>query len=421
MQERIQVQFLQILREELVPAFGCTEPIAIAFTAAKARQVLGAFPQRLEVRCSGNIIKNVKAVIVPATHDMRGIEASAILGALAGDPEKGLEVLTGVQPEDVEQTRALLRTNLCQVGFLEGKSNLQIIVEAFAEGSSALVEVAYAHTNIVRIEKNGVCLFRAEEQAQAQEAEPPELELGDIFAFAESVPLELVAPLVEQQIYYNLRIAEEGLTGRYGAAVGRTLLEGNGSDVKIRAKAYAAAGSDARMAGCELPVVINSGSGNQGMTVSLPVHIYAEYLGAGREQECRALVLSNLVAICQKRQLGKLSAYCGAVSAAAGAGAGIAYLHGANREVISNTIINTLGNISGIVCDGAKASCAAKIASSVDAAILGYEMARDGHRFQNGEGLVALDAEQTIRNFGRMGSIGMHSTDTEILKIMIGA
>ena len=421
MQERIQGQFLQILREELVPAFGCTEPIAIAFTAAKAQQVLGAVPQRLEVRCSGNIIKNVKAVIVPATHDMRGIEASAILGALAGDPEKGLEVLSGVQPEDVEQTRALLRTNLCQVGFLEGKSNLQIIVEAFAEGSSALVEVAYAHTNIVRIEKNGVCLFRAEEQAQAQEADSPELELRDIFAFAESVPLELVAPLVEQQIYYNLRIAEEGLTGKYGAAVGRTLLEGNGGDVKVWAKAYAAAGSDARMAGCELPVVINSGSGNQGMTVSLPVHIYAEYLGADREQECRALVLSNLVAICQKRQLGKLSAYCGAVSAAAGAGAGIAYLHGADREVISNTIINTLGNVSGIVCDGAKASCAAKIASSVDAAILGYEMARDGHRFQNGEGLVALDAEQTIRNFGRMGSIGMHSTDTEILKIMIGA
>ena len=284
-----------------------------------------------------------------------------------------------------------------------------------------MVEVAYAHTNIVRIEKNGVCLFRAEEQAQAQEADSPELELRDIFAFAESVPLELVAPLVEQQIYYNLRIAEEGLTGKYGAAVGRTLLEGNGGDVKVWAKAYAAAGSDARMAGCELPVVINSGSGNQGMTVSLPVHIYAEYLGADREQECRALVLSNLVAICQKRQLGKLSAYCGAVSAAAGAGAGIAYLHGADREVISNTIINTLGNVSGIVCDGAKASCAAKIASSVDAAILGYEMARDGHRFQNGEGLVALDAEQTIRNFGRMGSIGMHSTDTEILKIMIGA
>ena len=421
MQERIQNQFLQILREELVPAFGCTEPIAIAFTAAKARQVLGGFPPRLEVRCSGNIIKNVKAVIVPATHDMRGIEASAILGALAGDPEKGLEVLNGVQPEDVEQTRALLKTGLCQVGFLEGKSNLQIIVEATLDGDSALVEVAYAHTNIVRIEKNGDCLFQAEDQVQAQEADPPALELEDIFDFAETVPLELIAPLVERQIYYNLRIADEGLTGKYGAAVGRTLLDRYGSDVKVRAKAYAAAGSDARMAGCELPVVINSGSGNQGMTASLPVHIYAEHLGAGRERECRALALSNLVAICQKRQLGKLSAYCGAVSAAAGAGAGIAYLHGADREVISNTIINTLGNVSGIVCDGAKASCAAKIASSVDAAILGYEMARDGHRFQDGEGLVALDAEQTIRNFGRMGSVGMHSTDTEILKIMIGA
>ena len=326
MQERIQNQFLQILREELVPAFGCTEPIAIAFTAAKARQVLGGFPQRLEVRCSGNIIKNVKAVIVPATHDMRGIEASAILGALAGDPEKGLEVLNGVQPEDVEQTRALLKTGLCQVGFLEGKSNLQISVEATLDGGSALVEVAYA---------------------------------------------ALTAPLVQRQIYNHLRIADEGLTGKYGAAVGRTLLDRYGSDVKVRAKAYAAAGSDARMAGCELPVVINSGSGNQGMTASLPVHIYAEHLGAGRERECRALALSNLVAICQKRQLGKLSAYCGAVSAAAGAGAGIASLPGADREVISNTIINTLGNVSGIVCDGAKASCAAKIASSVDAANLG--------------------------------------------------
>lgn len=421
MQERSQAQLLQILREELVPAFGCTEPIAIAFTAAKARQVLGAIPEQLEVRCSGNIIKNVKSVVVPTTHDMRGIEASAVLGALAGDPDRGLEVLSAVQPEDVLRTRELVAQGMCRVGFLEGRSNLQIVVEAVRGGERALVEVACAHTNIVRIEKNGQCLFYTDEPQPAAESGREQLELEDIFSFVETVPLELISGLMERQLEYNLRIAEEGLTGRYGAAVGRTLLDSFGGDVKIQAQAWAAAGSDARMAGCELPVVINSGSGNQGMTASLPVHIYAAHLGVDRELEYRALALSNLVAIHQKTQLGKLSAYCGAVSAAAGAGAGIAYLHGADRETICNTIINTLGNVSGIVCDGAKSSCAAKIASSVGAAILGYQMAREGRRFQDGEGLVALDAEETIHNFGRMGSVGMRSTDTEILKIMIGA
>lgn len=418
--KQLQDKIFDILQEELIPAFGCTEPIAIAFAAAKARQLLGRLPEEMCVLCSGNIIKNVKGVVVPTTGDMRGIEASAILGAVAGNPELGLEVLRDVKPEDVEQTRVLREKGLCKVDFLDGKSNLQIIVELFASGERALVEVAYAHTNIVRMEKNGQVLFRAEGNVPVEETDRSFLTLPIILDFAEQVSLEKIAPMMERQLEYNMNIAREGLGGNYGAAVGRTLLEEYGTEVKVQAKAYAAAGSDARMAGCEMPVIINSGSGNQGITTSVPVHIYAKHLNVDWERECRALVLSNLVAIYQKKQLGKLSAYCGAVSAAAGAGAAIAYLHGADRETISNTIINTLGNVSGIVCDGAKSSCAAKIASSVDAAILGYQMARHGRRFQDGEGLVALDAEQTIVNVGRMGSIGMRSTDTEILKIMTG-
>jgi len=420
MDQRTYNEYLCILREELVPALGCTEPIAIAYASAKARSVLGCLPERIVVRCSGNIIKNVKAVIVPTTGNMKGIETSAVLGAVGGNPEKKLEVLTDVTEEDLALTRKLLKAGICRVELLEGVSSLQIIVEMTAGSDSALVEIAFAHTNIVRIEKNGETLFEKGMSAQcATETDRSLLNLKDIYEFANTVDIGQVRELLERQVAYNMKIAEEGFSHKYGANVGTTILESFGNDVKNRARAYPAAGSDARMNGCVLPVMINSGSGNQGMTVSLPVEVYARELGVSEEKKIRALVLSNLIAIYQKNELGKLSAYCGVVSASVGAGAAIAYLHGAEWEVIEETIVNTLGNISGIVCDGAKASCAAKIASSVDAAIMAYHMAAANRGFRSGEGLVKQDAERTLQSYGRMGREGMKATDIEILKIML--
>ena len=420
MEKRVYDEYLEILREELVPALGCTEPIAIAYGAAKAREVLGRLPESIVVRCSGNIIKNVKAVIVPTTGDMKGIETSAILGAVGGQADKKLEVLGAITDEHLQLTRELLKKKICTVELIEGVSNLQIIVEEHAGADVALVEIAFSHTNIVRIERNGEVLFEKERAAsKASVTDRSLLNLRDIYDFACTVDLQQVRELLTRQIDYNMAIAREGLTKNYGANVGSTILHHYGDDVRSRARAFAAAGSDARMNGCVLPVMINSGSGNQGMTVSLPIVVYAEALMKDEEQELRALTLSNLIAILQKNELGKLSAYCGAVSAAAGAGAGIAYLHGASFEVIEQTVVNTLANVSGIVCDGAKASCAAKIATSVDAAIMAYYMAAESRGFQSGEGLVKKNAEETIRSYGRMGREGMRSTDVEILKIML--
>ncbi|MBQ9300251.1 MAG: serine dehydratase subunit alpha family protein [Clostridia bacterium] len=420
MNDKIYREYLAILREEIVPALGCTEPIAIAYASAKARAVLGCLPERIVVRCSGNIIKNVKAVVVPTTGDMKGIETSAVLGAVGGNPDKKLEVLTDVTEEDLALTRKLLKQGICRVELLEGVSSLQIIVEMWAGEDTSLVEIAFAHTNIVRIERNGEILFRKGLTARfATETDRSLLNLRDIYDFANCVDVNEVRELLERQVECNLKIAEEGFSNRYGANVGATILESFGNDVKNRARAYPAAGSDARMNGCVLPVMINSGSGNQGMTVSLPVEIYARELHVSQEKKIRALVLSNLIAIYQKNELGKLSAYCGVVSASVGAGAAIAYLHNADWEVIEETIVNTLGNISGIVCDGAKASCAAKIASSVDAAVMAYHMAAVNRGFRSGEGLVKQDAEKTLRSYGRMGREGMKATDIEILKIML--
>ena len=420
MNQKVYREYPAILREEIVPALGCTEPIAIAYAAAKARSVLGRLPEHIDVQCSGNIIKNVKAVIVPTTGSMKGIETSAILGAVGGNPDKKLEVLTDVSPEDLELTRELLRKKICSVSLLEGVSNLQIIVKMTAGQESSLVEVAFSHTNIVRIEHNGTVVMKKGMSAQnATETDRSLLNLQDIYDFANSVDISEIGSLMEEQVRCNMTIAREGLSNRYGANVGSTILEHYGSDARSMARALAAAGSDARMNGCVLPVMINSGSGNQGITVSLPVQVFADALGVNREKKIRALVLSNLIAIYQKNELGKLSAYCGAVSAAAGAGAAIAYLHNADLDVIEETIVNTLGNVSGIVCDGAKASCAAKIASSVDAAILAYYMASEGRGFHNGEGLVKENAEKTLKSYGRMGREGMRATDIEILRIML--
>lgn len=414
-------EFIDILKEELVPALGCTEPIAIAYAAAKAREVLNDFPDKIVVECSGNIIKNVKGVIVPTTGHMKGIDICAILGVLAGNPGKKLEVLEDVKPTDIEKTTELAKTDICEVKLAKGVENLYIKMVLTKENHEATVTILDGHTNIVKIEKDGEILFDKSDESKNKEvkADRSRLNIRAIYDFANEVKIEDVKEILNTQMEFNGRIAKEGLENKYGANVGESLLKNYGEDIKTVARAYAAAGSDARMGGCVLPVVINSGSGNQGLTVSLPVMAYAEHLKVSKEKLYRALVLSNLIAIHQKTGLGKLSAYCGAVSAACGSGAAISYLHDAPFEVISKTIVNTLGNVSGIVCDGAKPSCAAKIASSVDAAIMAHHMAMDGNTFQSGEGLIKENVESTIESICKMGKDGMRETDIEILNIMI--
>ena len=415
--------YIRILEEELVPALGCTEPIAIALASAKAREALGVMPEKIRAACSGNIIKNAKGVIVPTTGNMKGINTSAILGAVAGDPSLGLEVLSKVGPDDLQKTRELLEAGICTEELLDPPSRLHIVIWMEGGGHTALAEIRDEHTNIIRIERDDEKLFYQEPVEAAEEEETSDLDalnLADILEFANTVNLEEVLPMLSRQVEYNTRIAQEGMTHIYGGRVGATLLRHYGDNVRIRARAMAAAGSDARMGGCVLPVVINSGSGNQGITCSVPIVVYAKYLGAEDETMYRALVVSNLVALLQKRGIGRLSAFCGAVCAACGSGAGITYLHGGDYDTIGRTITNTLANVSGIVCDGAKGSCAAKIAASVDAAILAHEMSMDGNTFGAGEGLVKESVEQTIASIGRMAAEGMRETDTEILKIMIG-
>ena len=416
--------YAKILNHELMLALGCTEPIAIAYAAAMARKVLGRFPQRLEVGCSGNIIKNVKGVIVPGTGCLKGVEPSAILGVVGGDADLELEVLSRVTPEDVEKTKALLAAGFCSVALIENVPNLLIVVTARAGADSAVVEIRDAHTHITRIEKNGRALLQdTAVQAQDPLAAPEyaQMNLKDILSFCRTADLASVLPTLKRQEELNSSIAREGLAHPYGEQVGATLMRYYGkTDIKVRARALAAAGSDARMSGCAMPVVINSGSGNQGITVSLPVLAYAAELGVPEETKYRALALSNLVSIYIKRDMGKLSAFCGAVSAACGCGAGITFVTGGSDREIADTITNTLANVAGIVCDGAKPSCAAKIASAVDAAILGHLMAKEGKVFGEGEGIVNGSVEKTIANAARMGREGMRDTDHEILSIMLG-
>ncbi len=421
-------EYLALLSRELVPALGCTEPIAIAYAGALARKILGEFPTKVTVRCSGNIIKNVKSVIVPTTGDQRGIEVSALLGVVAGNADLGMEVLQEVSSSQVEQVKRLRETGICSVEPLYGCANLHIIMELETEDHSALVEIRDAHTNVVQALQDGEpisAVINEREDVPAAASASCDMCLPEIYEFACTAPMERLAPVLEPQIKYNTAIAEQGLTGHWGAEVGRTLMEGIQDDhshaaLARRAAAHAAAGSDARMGGCVLPVVINSGSGNQGLTVSLPVIVYAEESGADREQLLRALAFSNLVALYQKSYIGKLSAYCGAVSAGCGCAAGIAFLHGDSLEVIEDTITNTIANASGMICDGAKSSCAAKIATAVEAGFLGHDMAVRGRVFRDGEGLVGCDADHTIAAFGRMAREGMRATDEEILDLMVG-
>lgn len=422
MDKTIYDNYVRILESELVPALGCTEPIALAYASAKAREVLGEFPEHLSVLCSGNIIKNVKGVKVPNSNGMKGVEAAAVLGLTGGDAAQALEVLETVSETDIEKTRQLLREGFCDCILKEGVANLYIEARATGIGGEAVVVIEDEHTNITRIEKNGAILFEQEKKEAAEEEEPDKtlLNLADILVFADEVDIEDVRKVLDRQVRYNTKIAEEGLNNPWGAQVGRVVLEEFGDDVKWRAVAKAAAGSDARMSGCSLPVIINSGSGNQGMTCSLPVIEYGREMGKTEEEVFRALCVSNLVALNQKKYIGSLSAYCGAVCAAAGAGAGITYLCGGTLEQIENTVVNAIADAGGIVCDGAKPSCAAKIATSLQAAILSHKMAMRGLTFSRGEGLVMDCPEDTIKAVGYVGRAGMKQTDVEILNLMIG-
>lgn len=413
--------YVTILKNELVVALGCTEPIAIAYAGAKVREVLGTMPDRCEINCSGNIVKNVKGVTVPNSGGMKGIDTAATLGIVGGNANRILAVLEDITGSQIEAAKKLVGDGFCSCGLVEGVENLYIMITAYSGEESASVEIRDYHSNITKIVKNGEVVFSSSGNRSKQPAGPDKalLNVKDILEFADCVVLSDISAVISRQIECNTAISREGLNNPWGAQVGRTLLETFGADVAIRAKAAAAAGSDARMSGCPLPVVINSGSGNQGMTVSLPIIEYAKEYHIGEEKLYRALVAGNLIALHQKKYIGSLSAYCGAVSAACGAGVGIAYMLGASYDEICGIITDTITTIGGMVCDGAKPSCAAKIASAVDCALTALHLSRNKRVFQPGEGLVKENVEDTIRSVGRMGREGMKATDIEILNIML--
>ncbi len=406
--------FLDILKEELIPAGGCTEPIAIAYTTAVARKTLGCRPEHMDVYASGNLIKNAKGVYIPNGGELRGVDAAAILGALGGNADRMLEVLLDLPDGVLDETQALMQQNYCKVHVIQGSEALHLIVNVQADGQTAEVELKNAHTHIVRIEKNGESVFRAEEDGtQDGFTDHSCLTVEKIVDFANTCDLADIEPTLQKQIDCNMQIAEEGLNNRWGVNVGKLYYE-NGKLLQ----AYAAAASDARMSGCNLPVVIVSGSGNQGATASLPVIVYAEKHGCSREQMLRALALSDLIAIHLKSGIGRLSAYCGAVCAATGAGCAMTYLDGGTLEQIDQTITNSIATSSGMVCDGAKPSCAAKIATSLESAIMAHDLAMANRAFQSGEGIVMDNVEQTIDAVGCVASQGMHITDQVILNLM---
>lgn len=420
--ERYQA-YIQILKEELVLAMGCTEPIALAYAAAKCREVLGDIPCQAVVEASGSIIKNVKSVIVPNTGHLKGIQAATAAGIIAGDASRELEVISQVSQEKQKEIGDYLKTADIEVKFLDSGLTFDIIVTETAEsGDKATVRIANYHTNIVHIEKNGQVLLEipVEGEEETGLTDRGLLDMHDIWDFAVTCDVEDVKEILRQQIDCNMAIAEEGMRADYGANIGSVMLDAYGDSIENRAIAKAAAGSDARMYGCEMPVVINSGSGNQGITCSVPVIEYARDTKTDEESLLRALALSNLIAIHQKTGIGRLSAFCGAVCAGVAAGAGIAYLKGGGEKEIFHTVVNGLAIVSGIVCDGAKPSCAAKIAMSVRAGLLGYDMYIRGQQFYGGDGIVTKGADETIENIGRLGREGMRETNEEIIKIMIG-
>ena len=414
--------YTDILRNELIPAMGCTEPIAIAYAAAMARKVLEDEPVHITINCSGNMIKNVKGVKVPNSSGQRGIEVAATLGVVGGNPDKKLEVIAAVTDEDREKTRELVSENFCDCNYVENVPNLYIQAVIRSKEHEAEVVIAEHHTDIKLIKKDGKVLVehgtKNEYSESIHSGDRSLMSFRGLLDYATQVDLSEVEDILNRQIKMNSAIAQEGLDNPWGASVGKTILESFGNNVKSRACACAAAGSDARMSGCPMPVVINSGSGNQGITVTMPVVVYAKEFLISDEKRMRALIVSNLVSIYIKHYIGALSAFCGAVSASCGAGAAITYMSGGDYAHIAKTITNTIANVGGIVCDGAKPSCAAKIAASVHAAILAHYMSMNDKSFQPGEGIVEADVEQTIKNMGYIGKIGMMPTDKEILNVM---
>lgn len=411
--------YVQILKEELVMAMGCTEPIAISYACAKATQVLDHLPDRIVVKASGSIIKNVKSVIVPHTNGLKGIEVAAAAGALYGDADAKLEVLSSATREQIEELPEYVQNTNITVQHIEQGHVFDLEINVYYEQEHASVRIVDTHTNIVQIEKDWKVVFEDKTTSLEHKADHSALIMKQIWDFSQTVDIEDVKEILDRQIACNMAIANEGIHNSYGANIGHVILNMDLDRVKTRAKAYAAAGSDARMNGCELPVVINSGSGNQGITCCVPVVVYAKELNSTQEQLYRALVLSNLTAIYIKTGIGTLSAFCGAVSAGAAAGAGIAYLHDGTYEEIQHTIVNALAILSGTICDGAKASCAAKIASSIDAGIMGYYMYKNKQQFYAGDGIVAHSVDETIQNIGTLGSQGMLQTNDKIIEMMI--
>lgn len=417
----IHSNYTNILHSELKVAMGCTEPIAIAYCAAYAKKVLGCEPKRFIAYCSGNIIKNAKAVVVPQTGGLRGIEAAVIAGAVGGNPDAELEVLTGITDADRVRINELMERGIVEVKLLDSPQPLHVIITAFADGQEASVEIVGSHTHIGRIEKNGEVI----KDNLADEKDPvcenyEGLNVSDILAYADSVDINDVKDILEKQIAFNSAISDEGLRTVYGAGIGPALMESAGDNLREQAKAAAAAASDARMNGCPLPVVINSGSGNQGITVSMPIIVYARAAGKTEEELLRALCVGNLIAIHQKTGIGKLSAFCGATSAAVGAMAGIAYMEKADYPTIAQLITNAIATVGGMVCDGAKSSCAGKIATALESAFIGYEAAKLNRGYREGEGIVKENVEKTIHSVARMAANGMRATDMEILNIMLG-
>lgn len=411
--------YVQILKEELVMAMGCTEPIAISYACAKATQVLDHLPDRIVVKASGSIIKNVKSVIVPHTNGLKGIEVAAAAGALYGDADAKLEVLSSATREQIEELPEYVQNTNITVQHIEQGHVFDLEIHVYYEQEHASVRIVDTHTNIVQIEKNWQVIFEDKTTSLELKADHSALIMKQIWDFSQTVDIDDVKEILDRQITCNMAIANEGIHNSYGANIGHVILNMDSDCVKTRAKAYAAAGSDARMNGCELPIVINSGSGNQGITCCVPVVVYAKELDCTQEQLYRALVLSNLTAIYIKTGIGTLSAFCGAVSAGAAAGAGIAYLHNGTYKEIQHTIVNALAILSGTICDGAKASCAAKIASSIDAGIMGYYMYKNKQQFYAGDGIIAHSVDETIQNIGTLGSQGMLQTNDKIIEMMI--
>lgn len=419
--EKIRLDFLGILKEELIAAMGCTEPIALAFASAKARAVLGKDPEKIVAKCSGNIIKNVRCVRIPNSKGLTGIEAACALGALAGDSAREMEVLEAVTDESLEKTLKFLKEKKCETEFLTSPIPLHFIIELYRGEDKVEIEVKHSHMNVVRIFKNEETVFSKndEETGAVDLADRSLLSLENIYDFANEVDLSDISPAIDRQIECNMAIAERGMSGEWGVGIGKAIIDAYSPSSFTKARAYAAAASEARMDGCDLPVIITSGSGNQGITASVPIIVYAREENISLEKTYRALVFSTLLTVYQKEYIGKLSAFCGAVSAACAAGASITYLVGGSLAQIRDTIANTLANIPGIICDGAKISCAVKISSSLDAAIFAHTLAMKGKVYESNTGILKDDTAQTIKGVGHIGRVGMQPTDQEIVKMMI--